>query len=175
MSKITFFEEPNFQGRSYECEADCADVHPHFSRCSSVRVESGCWVLYERPSYQGYQYVLTRGDYPDYQHWMGYNDTVRSCRTFSYTSGGPYLMEIYDRPDFQGQAQELSEDVDSVQERFPRRDVASCRVVEGYWTLYEHSSYRGRQYFLRPGEYRKASDWGAVCNTAGSLRRVTDC
>lgn len=59
-------------------------MHPHFSRCNSIKVESGCWVLYEKPNYTGYQYVLTRGEYPDYQRWMGYNDTIRSCRTFSY-------------------------------------------------------------------------------------------
>lgn len=61
-------------------------MHPHFSRCNSIKVESGCWVLYEKPNYSGYQYVLTRGEYPDYQRWMGYNDTIRSCRTFSYVS-----------------------------------------------------------------------------------------
>ena len=85
-TQITFYEDRNFQGRSYECDTDCPDMHPHFSRCNSIKVESGCWVLYEKPNYTGYQYVLTRGDYPDYQRWMGYNDTIRSCRTFSYVS-----------------------------------------------------------------------------------------
>ncbi|KAF3843555.1 hypothetical protein F7725_002404 [Dissostichus mawsoni] len=83
-SKITFYEDRNFQGRSHECDTDCPDMHPHFSRCNSIKVESGCWVLYEKPNYTGYQYVLTRGEYPDYQRWMGFNDTIRSCRTFSY-------------------------------------------------------------------------------------------
>lgn len=84
--QIIFYEDKNFQGRSYECDTDCPDMHPHFSRCNSIKVESGCWVLYEKPNYTGYQYVLTRGEYPDYQRWMGYNDTIRSCRTFSYVS-----------------------------------------------------------------------------------------
>uniref|UniRef100_A0A667XL31 Gamma-crystallin M2-like n=1 Tax=Myripristis murdjan TaxID=586833 RepID=A0A667XL31_9TELE len=173
-SKIIFYEDKNFQGRSYECDTDCPDMHPHFSRCNSIRVESGCWVLYERPNYAGYQYVLTRGEYPEYQRWMGYNDTIRSCRTFSYTSGGPYRMRIYERPDFQGQMMEFSDDCESVQERFRSRDIYSCNVMDGYWTLYEHPNYRGRQYFMRPGEYRKFSDWGATCATTGSFRRITD-
>ncbi|KAL6100476.1 uncharacterized protein ACO6RY_07620 [Pungitius sinensis] len=172
-SKITFYEDRNYQGRSHECDADCPDMHPHFSRCNSIKVESGCWVLYEKPNYSGYQYVLTRGEYPDYQRWMGYNDTIRSCRTFSYTSEGPYRLRIYERPNFQGQMVEFSDDCDSVQEHFRSRDVYSCNVVEGYWTLYEHPNYRGRQYFVRPGEYRKFSDWGATCATTGSFRRVT--
>ncbi|TKS67857.1 Gamma-crystallin M2 [Collichthys lucidus] len=171
---ITFYEDRNFQGRSYECDTDCPDMHPHFSRCNSIKVESGCWVLYEKPNYTGFQYVLTRGEYPDYQRWMGYNDTIRSCRTYSYTSQGPYRIRIYERPNFQGQMVEFSEDCESVQEHFHSRDIYSCNVMEGYWTFYEHSHYRGRQYFLRPGEYRKFSDWGATCATIGSFRRITD-
>ncbi|XP_068602158.1 gamma-crystallin M2-like isoform X1 [Brachionichthys hirsutus] len=179
MTQITFYEDRNFQGRSHECDTDCADMHPHFSRCNSIKVESGCWVLYEKPNYTGYQYVLTRGEYPDYQRWMGYNDTIRSCRTFSYVSEarrhqGPYRMRIYERPNFQGQMIEFSDDCESVQDHFRSRDIYSCNVMEGYWTFYEHSNYRGRQYFMRPGEYRKFSDWGATCATTGSFRRITD-
>uniref|UniRef100_A0A665WFU2 Gamma-crystallin M2-like n=1 Tax=Echeneis naucrates TaxID=173247 RepID=A0A665WFU2_ECHNA len=78
--RIVFFEDRNFQGRYYECSSDCPELNTHFSRCNSIRVESGSWVLFERPNYLGYQYVLTRGEYPDYQRWMGYNDSIRSCR-----------------------------------------------------------------------------------------------
>lgn len=70
-------------------------MHPHLSRCNSIRVESGFWVLYERPNYAGYQYVLTRGEYPEYQRWMGYNDTIRSCRTFSYVSSREVRDEVW--------------------------------------------------------------------------------
>lgn len=77
--QIVFYEDKNFQGRYSECNSDCPELNTHFSRCNSVRVESGAWVLYERPNYLGYQYILTRGEYPDYQHWMGFNDSVRSC------------------------------------------------------------------------------------------------
>ncbi|XP_053494320.1 gamma-crystallin M2-like [Ictalurus furcatus] len=174
MSKIIFYEDKNFQGRSYECETDCPDMQPHFTRCNSVRVDSGCWVLYEKPNYTGYQYVLTRGEYPEYQRWMGYNDSIRSCRTFSYNRGGQYRIRIYERPDFQGQMMEFSDDCESVQDRFRHRDIYSCNVMDGYWTLYEHPSYRGRQYFMRPGEYRKFNEWGAACATTGSFRRITE-
>lgn len=80
LQQIVFYEDRNFQGRYYECNSDCPELNTHFSHCNSVRVESGAWVLYERPNYLGYQYILTRGEYPDYQRWMGYNDSIRSCR-----------------------------------------------------------------------------------------------
>lgn len=84
--QIIFFEDKNFQGRHYECDSDCSDFHTYLSHCNSIRVESGAWVVYERPNYMGYQYVLTRGDYPEYQRWMGLNDRLSSCKMIHFVS-----------------------------------------------------------------------------------------
>ncbi|XP_069790568.1 gamma-crystallin S-1-like isoform X1 [Narcine bancroftii] len=185
MGKIIFYEDRNFQGRHYECNSDCPDLSPYFSRCNSIRVESDWWVLYERPNYMGYQYVLSRGEYPDYQHWIGFNDCVRSCRSFPQVSfnyclflfqyrGGSYRMRIYERPDFGGQMMEFMDDCPSVYDCFHYRDIHSCQVMDGYWIFYERPNYRGRQYFLKPGEYRRYSDWGGYNSTIGSFRHMRD-
>ncbi|TNN37218.1 Gamma-crystallin M3 [Liparis tanakae] len=76
---ITFYEEKNFQGRSYECMNDCSDMSSYLSRCQSCRVESGCFMVYDRTNYMGNQYYMKRGDYSDYQNWMGMSG-VKSCR-----------------------------------------------------------------------------------------------
>ena len=73
-----------------------------------------------------------------------------------------------------GQNMELSEDCPDLMERFHTRDIASLNVMEGYWMLHEHPNYRGRQYFLSPGEYRRYSEWGSSSPTFGSLRRFTE-
>ncbi|XP_075466159.1 gamma-crystallin C-like [Ascaphus truei] len=86
MGKIIFYEDRNFQGRSYECSTDHPELQPHFNACNSVRVDNGCWMLYERPHYMGHQYFLKRGEYPDYQQWQGLNDSIRSCRLISDVS-----------------------------------------------------------------------------------------
>ncbi|XP_020371627.2 gamma-crystallin S-1 [Rhincodon typus] len=174
MGKIIFYEDRNFQGRHYECSSDCADLSPYFSRCNSIRVESDWWVLYEKPNYMGYQYVLTRGEYPDYQRWMGFNDCIRSCRCYPQYQGGFYRMRIYERPDFGGQMMEVMDDCPSVYDRFRYRDIHSCHVMDGYWIFYEHPNYRGRQYFMKPGEYRRYTDWGGNSSTVGSFRRIRD-
>ncbi|GCB71758.1 hypothetical protein scyTo_0006060 [Scyliorhinus torazame] len=171
---IIFYEDRNFQGRHYECSSDCADLSSYFSRCNSMRVMSDWWVMYERPNYMGYQYVLSRGEYPDYQRWMGFNDSISSCRTYPYYRGGNYRMRIYERPDFGGQMMEFMDDCPSVYDRFRYRDIYSCHVMDGYWIFYEHPNYRGRQYFMRPGEYRRYSDWGGYNSTIGSFRRMRD-
>uniref|UniRef100_A0A8C4S8K7 Gamma-crystallin M2-like n=1 Tax=Erpetoichthys calabaricus TaxID=27687 RepID=A0A8C4S8K7_ERPCA len=173
MGKIIFYEDRNFQGRSYECSSDCADLHSYFSRCNSIRVDSGSWMVYERPNHMGYQYFLKRGQYPDYQRWMGFNDCVRSCRMIPEHQG-TYRIRIYERPDFGGQMMEFVDDCPSLFERFHYNDVHSCNVMDGYWLFFEHPNYRGRQYSLRPGEYRRYSDWGSMSSRIGSFRRITD-
>uniref|UniRef100_A0A6I8N2H7 Beta/gamma crystallin 'Greek key' domain-containing protein n=1 Tax=Ornithorhynchus anatinus TaxID=9258 RepID=A0A6I8N2H7_ORNAN len=57
----------------------------YLTRCNSIRVDCGLWVLYERANYE---YVLRRGEYADYQRWMGPNDSVGSCRGVPRVSPG---------------------------------------------------------------------------------------
>uniref|UniRef100_A0A3Q1G3Q1 Crystallin, gamma S3 n=1 Tax=Acanthochromis polyacanthus TaxID=80966 RepID=A0A3Q1G3Q1_9TELE len=176
---IVFYEDRNFQGRFYECENDSSDLHTYFSRCNSIRVEGGFWVVYERPNYMGYQYVLSRGEYPDYQYWLGINDAIRSCRVIRNV-GNSWRMKvwerirIYERPDFSGQMLEFSDDQPNLLERWRYRDVYSAHVQDGFWVFYEHPNYRGRQYLLEKGEYRRHSEWGALHPSVGSIRRVVD-
>ncbi|XP_071391490.1 gamma-crystallin S-like [Centroberyx affinis] len=174
LSQIIFYEDKNYQGRRYECDSDCTDFHSYLSRCNSIRVEGGTWVVYERPNYMGYQYVLNRGEYPDYQRWMGLNDRVSSCKMLHFASEDPCKIQLYGKGDFAGQVFEAIEDCPSVLEKFHWREVHSCKVLGGWWVFYEHPNYKGRQYLLEKGEYRKPVDWGAVCPTVQSFRRLTE-
>ncbi|KAM8933676.1 gamma-crystallin-3-like [Pelodytes ibericus] len=171
MGKIFFYEDRNFQGRCYECSSECSDLSSYFNRCNSIRVDSGNWILYEHPNYRGHQYYLWRGEYPDFHQWMGYNDSIRSCR-LTPQHHGPYKIRIFERGDFKGQMMEFSEDCPQVYDRFHFHDIHSCNVFDGHWMFYEEPNYKGRQYYLRPGEYRKYSDWGAINSKIGSFRRV---
>lgn len=83
-------------------------------------------------------------------------------------------MRLYEKEDHKGVMMELSEDCSCIQDRFHLSEVRSLQVLEGCWVLYEMPSYRGRQYLLRPGEYRRYLDWGAANAKVGSFRRVMD-
>ncbi|XP_059356037.1 crystallin, gamma S3 [Carassius carassius] len=173
MGKIFFYEDKNFQGHCFECSMDCPELSSHLSHCNSIRVESGAWVLYERPNFMGCQYILTRGEYPDYQHWMGFSDSIRSCRMVQNHTGN-FRICLYERPDFKGQIMECSEDWPSVYDRFGHREVQSCNVLDGAWVFYEHPNFRGHQYLLERGEYHHFTDWSAMHPTVGSIRRVQE-
>ncbi|KAM7132331.1 gamma-crystallin S isoform 1-T1 [Molossus nigricans] len=173
-TKITFYEDKNFQGRHYDCDCDCADFHMYLNRCNSIRVEGGTWAVYERPNFAGYMYILPRGEYPEFQHWMGLNDRLGSCKAVHLSSGGQYKIQIFEKGDFNGQMHETTEDCPSVMEQFRMREVHSCKVLEGAWIFYELPTYRGRQYLLDKKEYRKPIDWGAASPAVQSFRRIVE-
>lgn len=81
-------------------------------------------------------------------------------------------MRIYEHADFGGQMMEVTDDCPSVHDHFLYNDIHSCSVLDGYWLFYEHPNYIGRQFLLRPGEYRRYSDWGAITPRTGSIERI---
>ncbi|KAL6115256.1 uncharacterized protein ACO6RY_00149 [Pungitius sinensis] len=172
-AKIVFFEGRNFQGRSYECVGDCSEIASHLSRCSSCRVESGAFMVYEGPNYAGQQRLLTRGEYPEYQTTMGFGDCVRSCRRVP-AHKGPFKMRIYEGADFEGQMKELTEDCGSIQDRHHMSDMRSCHVMEGHWLMFEQPNYEGRMFYLKPGKYRDLTEMSNDDVRFSSVRRITE-
>ncbi|XP_073491037.1 gamma-crystallin M2-like [Aquarana catesbeiana] len=171
--QIFFYEDNNFLGQYYECTSDCSNFSSYLSRCNSIRVVQGSWMIYERTNYRGYQYYIKRGEYPNFSHWMGFSDSIKSCFAIPEYKGS-YRLRLYDRNNFGGKMLEATDDCSSVSNRFNHHDIQSCNVFDGYWVFYELSNYKGCQYYLRPGEYRRFTDWGAQNARVGSFKQITD-
>ncbi|XP_023853927.1 gamma-crystallin M2-like [Salvelinus sp. IW2-2015] len=169
--RITFYEDRNFQGRSYECSSDCPDMSSYLSRCQSCRVESGCFMVYDRPNYMGNQWFMKRGEYSDYQRMMGMTD-IRSCRMISMHRGS-FRMRIYERENFGGQMHEMMDDCDSIMDRYRMNNCMSCNVMDGHWLMYEQPQYKGRMMYMRPGEYRNFNQMGMGMRFM-SMRRINE-
>ncbi|XP_035532551.1 gamma-crystallin S-1 isoform X2 [Morone saxatilis] len=172
MGKIIFYEDKNFSGSHVECCNDCADLLCLLNCCNSIKVKSGSFMIYEKPNYNGNQYYLRRGEYPDFHHWMGVTECVSSCRLIP--QAGLFSMRLYERIEFGGQMMDLVDDCPSVMDRFHINDIFSCNVTSGNWLFYEHPNYRGRMYLIRPGEYKRFSEWGGRNARVGSIRRIMD-
>ncbi|XP_038873188.1 gamma-crystallin M2-like isoform X1 [Salvelinus namaycush] len=172
--QVTFYEDRNFQGRSYECSSDCPDMSSYLSRCQSCRVESGCFMVYDRPNYMGSQWFMRRGEYSDYQRMMGMND-IRSCRMIPMHRGS-YRMRIYERENFGGQMHEMMDDCDDIMGRYRMNNCMSCNVMDGHWLMYEQPQYRGRMMYMRPGEYRNFNQMsmGSMGMRFMSMRRINE-
>ncbi|XP_074550518.1 gamma-crystallin M2-like [Halichoeres trimaculatus] len=173
MGKIIFYEERNFSGRHIECSHDNPDLTCALNRCNSIRVESGSFMIYEKPNFCGNQYFLKMGEYRDFYQWTGVNDSISSCRHICGMPGS-FNMRLYERIEFGGQMMDLMDDCPSVMDRFHINDIFSCNVTNGNWLFYEHPNYRGRMYLIRPGEYKRFSEWGGRTARVGSIKRITD-
>uniref|UniRef100_A0AAQ4RPQ6 Zgc:153846 n=1 Tax=Gasterosteus aculeatus aculeatus TaxID=481459 RepID=A0AAQ4RPQ6_GASAC len=174
--QIVFYEEKNFQGRSYECMSDCSDMSSYLSRCQSCRVESGCFMVYERPNYMGQQFFMRRGEYHDMQRMMSMGmmfDSIRSCRMIPHHRG-QFRMKIYERENFGGQMNEMMDDCDNIMDRYRMNECQSCHVMDGHWLMYEQPQFRGKMMYMRPGEYRSFRDMGMSGMRFMSMRRITD-
>ncbi|XP_031441074.1 gamma-crystallin M3-like isoform X1 [Clupea harengus] len=172
LNKIIFYEDKNFQGRSYECMGDCSDMHSHLSRCHSCKVDSGCFMVYDRPNYMGNQYFMRRGEYSD-MNMLSWNDCIRSCRSIPM-HGGQYRMRIYEKENFGGQMNELNDDCDSIMDRYRMSDCMSCNVMDGHWLMYEQPHFRGKMMYMKPGEYKSFRNMGFNNTKFMSMRRITD-
>ncbi|XP_068575360.1 gamma-crystallin M3-like [Cebidichthys violaceus] len=173
---IIFYEDRNFQGRSYETSNDCPELTSYLSRCNSCRVESGLFMVYERPNFMGQQMLVRRGEYPDNQRLMGMtmSDCIRSSRMIPMHRG-PFRMRIYEKENFGGQMHELMDDCDNMMDRFRMSDCQSCNVMDGHWLMFEQPNYRGKMLYLRPGEYRNLRETGmSDMMRFSSIRRITD-
>ncbi|XP_056146117.1 gamma-crystallin M3-like [Lampris incognitus] len=179
MGRIIFYEDKNFQGRSYETSSDCPELSSFLSRCQSCRVESGCFMVYDRPNFMGNQFFMRRGEYSDSMSMIGLRDCIRSCRMIPMHRG-QFRIKIYERENFSGQMHELMDDCENIMDRFRMSDCQSCQVMEGHWLLYEQPQYRGRMIYVRPGEYKNLKEMsmgmevGSVTMRIMSIRRVTD-
>uniref|UniRef100_A0A8C3XR00 Beta/gamma crystallin 'Greek key' domain-containing protein n=1 Tax=Chelydra serpentina TaxID=8475 RepID=A0A8C3XR00_CHESE len=168
---IVFYEDRDFQGRSYAVTADQPDMHTHLNRCNSIQVESGCWMIYERPHYIGHQYFLKKGEYPNYQQWMGFNDSVKSCCIITPVSSLSFLWTN----DLGGRMMESFCDYPSLCDKFHPRDIHRCnsiRVESGCFMIYEQPNYTGQQYFLNKGEYSDFQQWMGLNDSIKSCRVI---
>lgn len=87
---------------------------------------------------------------------------------------GPFKMRIYERANFEGQMQELTDDCDSIQDQYQIPEMQSCNVMEGYWLIFEQPNYEGRMFYLRPGEYRNLKEMTTEGKRFNSTRRITE-
>lgn len=85
-----------------------------------------------------------------------------------------FNMRLYERIEFGGQVMELVDDCPNVMDCFHISDIFSCNVTNGNWLFYEQPNYRGRMYLIRPGEYKRFSEWGGRNARVGSIRRIVD-
>ncbi|XP_053739860.1 gamma-crystallin N-A-like [Synchiropus splendidus] len=175
--KIVLYEGKSFTGRKLELSGNCENFQDRglTNRVNSVRVESGAFICFDHPDFKGQQYILERGEYPEFQRWNAHNDHMGSCKPIRM-HGEHYRLELFEEDNFSGQSVELHEDCPFLQAKgLTKSCVKSLKVFgDGAWVLYEEPNYRGRMYIVERGNYTTPMEWQAENPNIQSVRRVAN-
>ncbi|NXY76399.1 CRBA2 protein, partial [Glareola pratincola] len=174
--KITVWEEESFQGKRCEFLMECPSIMERgFRKIRSIKVESGPWVGFEYPEYQGQQFILEKGDYPRWEAWSG-NSGYRTEHLLSFR---PVKCAVSFRDPTAGRASPPRHKQPSMEGLGWREDEgqtggwSACR-----WVAYQYPGYRGYQYVLerdrQNGEFKKYNEYSSQAHTnqIQSIRRV---
>ncbi|XP_075718340.1 beta/gamma crystallin domain-containing protein 1 [Rhinoderma darwinii] len=184
--KIIIFEKPMFEGRQVELDKEMFTLKnlemPEgtgeaqelaFNAVGSIRVLSGLWVGYEKPGYEGHQYLFEEGDYEEWSHWGGYNGLLQSLRPILSDFSTPHLV-MYSEKDFDEKASNINVlgIISNMEETGFGVKIQSINVLSGAWVAYECPDFTGEQYILEKGMYSSFSDWGAKNYKISSLQPI---
>ncbi|KAM9304180.1 gamma-crystallin N [Morus bassanus] len=173
--KIIFYEGKCFTGRKLEVCGSCSSFQDRglLNRVNSICVQSGAWVCFDHPDFRGQQYVLERGEYPDFYRWNSRSDHLGSCRPIGM-HGEHYRIKIFEGSHFSGPSLELTEDCSFLQGKgWDKTCINSLKVYgDGAWVLYEEPNYRGRMYVVERGEFSSFNAWQGRSANVQSIRRV---
>ncbi|XP_072465559.1 beta/gamma crystallin domain-containing protein 2 isoform X2 [Notamacropus eugenii] len=176
--KALVYEATDFQGHCWEVSRDIYDLRnpedeqsPSLATVGSLRILGGCWVGYEKEGFRGHQYLLEEGEYPDWSHWGGYDESLTSLRVIRTDFSDPAVM-LFEAADFEGQSVGLSEALPDVQLAGHGLTTQAIHVLSGVWVAYEQVGFSGEQYVLEKGVYRNCDDWGAGNSTITSLQPI---
>jgi uncharacterized protein YcfJ len=88
-AQVTFYEHPNFQGRSFTTQQSIANLERYGfnNRASSAVVRGETWQVCDGPGFSGQCAVLRRGEYTSLGA-MGLNDSVSSVRAANRDARG---------------------------------------------------------------------------------------
>ena len=147
--RITFYEGPNFTGRSVTYDRDFTNLPRQYADMAlSVRVQ-GAWSVCVDSDYRGRCVVVDR-DVRDLRS-IGMGRTISSMRLTrgggGYPGGGGGYpgrasITLYDGPGFTGRARTFDSDFSNLPREF--NDTAGSARVQGRWTVCVDSDYRGR-------------------------------
>ena len=173
-AQISFFENDDFQGRSFSTQAQVANFNRvgFNDRASSVQVIDQRWEVCDDAQFKGRCVVLRPGNYPSLRA-MGMNDRISSVRALNWddriderryaplpVAAAVSQVTFYENDGFNGKSFTSNQPVNDFQ-RFGFNDRASSAdVVGGPWEVCENARFNGRCVVLRPGRYVSLSVMG---------------
>uniref|UniRef100_A0A663LS74 Crystallin beta-gamma domain containing 1 n=1 Tax=Athene cunicularia TaxID=194338 RepID=A0A663LS74_ATHCN len=168
--KVIIYEKPFFEGRHVEMESEVVMLDDKESEdktrlplpsVGSMKVLGGLWVAYEKPGFEGHQYLLEEGAYQDWTDWGGYDEELQSLRPIvgDFTSSH---MIMYSEKDFGSKGSNINVlgIIANLKDTGYGLRTQSINVLSGVWVAYENPEFTGEQYILAKGLYPSIEAWG---------------
>ncbi|XP_026116946.1 beta/gamma crystallin domain-containing protein 1 isoform X1 [Carassius auratus] len=196
--KIDLFTELNGRGRMSSFCDDTIDTCSFGipQNTGSIKVDSGVWLVYSDPGFQGLLAVLEEGVYTCPQDWgfpMPFVGSLRPLKMGAIKVENPNEIKavLFEKPMFEGECLEIERDIykfdEGEEEKKDEEDetespdsirrkrlssVGSLKILSGLWVGYSAPDFEGRQYLLEEGEYADFTDWGGLEDRLLSIRPI---
>ncbi|CAG03653.1 unnamed protein product [Tetraodon nigroviridis] len=178
--KIVLFEGARFSGQAYEVYRDVPDATwMQLSALISVKVVRGCWVLYEKPDFQGRTIALEEGAIELNNVWAedGVDTEPRdsspmligSIRLAVWDYSIPRI-DLFTEPEGRGRITSYHDDMIETGAFGIPLSTASIQVYSGVWLVFSDPGFQGMLAVLEKGEYPIPESWGFASPFVGSLR-----
>ncbi|XP_034018203.1 uncharacterized protein LOC117503135 isoform X2 [Thalassophryne amazonica] len=178
--KMVLFEKAQFSGQEYEIYRDVADATSlQLSTLISVKIVRGCWVLYEKPDFQGRSIPLEEGCTELTNVWAESDlETqpeinppvlIGSIRLVVWDYSIPHI-DLFAEPEGRGRITAYNDDVVETGTFGIPLTTASIQVHSGVWLVFSDPGYQGVLGVLEAGVYPFPETWGFPAPFVGSLR-----
>ncbi|XP_056150231.1 beta/gamma crystallin domain-containing protein 1-like [Lampris incognitus] len=188
--KMVLFENAQRDGQAYEIFRDVDDATSlQLSPLISVKVVRGCWVLYEKPGFQGRSIALEEGCIELANVWAEPEEawarpgagptetqphvdpplTIGSIRLAVWDYRLPHI-DLFTEPEGHGRVTPHHDDAVETGSFGIPQTTASIKVHSGVWLVFSDPGYQGVLSVLEEGEYPFPETWGFPSPFVGSLR-----
>ncbi|VDI37786.1 Hypothetical predicted protein [Mytilus galloprovincialis] len=184
VQQITLYDGANFEGRSKVFTKADANMHnTGFYDCaSSVEVDAGVWVLYQKVNYKGHICVVMEGDKVNLKNvkakdkgvinYAYFDETVSSLKPLDGDFTKECRISVY-AGDFRSRSIEFTEDILDLRWYNMNDQISYLKVHSGAWIGFEAVNFQGFQTLYLPGDHILSSTEGIFKNDAlSSLRAV---
>uniref|UniRef100_A0A8C6Z4A6 Crystallin beta-gamma domain containing 1 n=1 Tax=Nothoprocta perdicaria TaxID=30464 RepID=A0A8C6Z4A6_NOTPE len=168
--KVIVYEKPFFEGRHVEIESEILMLNDKeleektvlpLASVGSMKVLGGVWVAYEKPGFEGHQYLLEEGAYRDWTDWGGYDEELQSLRPVVGDFTNSHMI-MYSEKDFGSKGSNINVlgIISDLKDTGYGLRTQSINVLSGVWVAYENPEFTGEQYVLDKGLYPSIEAWG---------------
>ncbi|XP_055086953.1 uncharacterized protein crybg1a isoform X2 [Periophthalmus magnuspinnatus] len=185
--KLVIHEQAEFAGEAFELYRDIEDATSlKLSPVISVRVIRGCWLLYEKPGFQGRTIALDEGTTEQIVNiWAEEEPPAPPESLDQRVPTAPMVIgsiklavrdytvpriDLFSEVNGMGILMSYNEEVVETGSYGIPQSTGSIKVHSGVWLVYSDPGYGGFVEVLEAGEYPCPESWGFSQPFIGSLR-----